>query len=43
MDGDPARRDVEVEVLVDCTPAEVEPARAFVRDVLGAGGLLVER
>lgn len=39
---DAGKRDVEVKILLDCTPAEAELARVFLVD-LGIGGYLVKR
>lgn len=38
---DLAKGDAEMKVLVDCSPGEVETARAFTADTLGIGGHLV--
>jgi inorganic pyrophosphatase len=43
LTADPRKRDVEVKILLDCTPAEVEQARRFCSEVLGIGGHLVVR
>lgn len=43
LTADPGKRDVEIKVLLDCTPAEVEQARQFCSEVLGIGGHLVVR
>ncbi|RAS60249.1 hypothetical protein C8D87_112145 [Lentzea atacamensis] len=42
MTADVLKRDAEVKILLDCTPAEAELARAFLVD-LGIGGHLVKR
>jgi inorganic pyrophosphatase len=42
LTADVGKRDVEVKVLLDCTPAEAELARAFLL-ALGIGGELVKR
>ncbi|GAA3434175.1 inorganic pyrophosphatase [Kutzneria kofuensis] len=41
--ADPVKRDAEVKVLIDCTPAEIEQIRRLLDDVLEIGGLLVSR
>jgi len=41
--ADPGKRDVEVEVLIDCAAEEIERVRRLLDDVLGIGGLLVRR
>ncbi|MGP4021627.1 inorganic pyrophosphatase [Saccharopolyspora sp. 5N708] len=43
LTADPHKLDVELKVLLDCTPAEAELARRFCSDVLKIGGNLVER
>jgi len=42
LTADAVKRDVEVKILLDCTPAEAELARVFLVD-LGIGGQLVLR
>ncbi|PWK91082.1 inorganic pyrophosphatase [Lentzea atacamensis] len=42
LTADVLKRDAEVKILLDCTPAEAELARAFLVD-LGIGGHLVKR
>jgi inorganic pyrophosphatase len=42
LTADVGKRDAEVKILLDCTPAEAELARAFLVD-LGIGGHLVKR
>lgn len=41
LTADVVKRDAEVKVLLDCSPAEVERVRAFLTDVLEVGGHLV--
>ncbi len=43
LTADPVKRDVEIKVLLKCSPQEVTAAYVFVRDVFGIGGLLVRR
>ncbi|MCI2418934.1 inorganic pyrophosphatase [Saccharopolyspora sp. K220] len=43
LTADRQKRDVELKVLLDCTPEEAELARRFCAEVLKIGGHLVER
>lgn len=43
LTADGVKRDAEIKVLVDCTPAEAELARRFLAEVLGIGGHTVMR
>ncbi|MCK1798982.1 inorganic pyrophosphatase [Streptomyces sp. XM4193] len=41
--ADPIKRDVEVKILLGCSPAEIEQVQHLLNDVLEIGGLLVPR
>lgn len=43
LTADARKRDVEIKVLLDCAPHEVEHVRDFLWDVLGLGGYVVPR
>ena len=43
LTADLVKRDVEVKILVGCTTQEIAAVKHFLGDVLGIGGLIVER
>jgi inorganic pyrophosphatase len=43
LTADPLKRDVEIKVLIDCTPEEVGQVRRLLDEVLEVGGLFVPR
>ncbi len=43
LTADLTKRDVEVKLLLGCTPEEITAVERFLRDVLGIGGPVVQR